>query len=188
MHPLLEINASGLLNHRSQDVHAGHRLGRASSKARFEPHQLHLLGGPRPPIHRPNKSLPGATVPQCRRNLLPCPEALFIFLLRYFLCSSLLFPAARVLLPLTVQLPLHALPAHLRGIRAPWAKTRHSCPVPLPHLSLGMLSMALWGNRTCCQDCREASRDRQRGRGAGAPGGAGPPGFHPGDVTEARLP
>lgn len=48
MEPLLEINASGLLNHHSQDIHAGHRLGRVSSKAHFEPHQWHLLA-PLPP-------------------------------------------------------------------------------------------------------------------------------------------
>lgn len=73
MDPLLEINASGLLNHHSQDVHAGHRLGRVSSKAHFEPHQWHLLA-PLPPL---SCSPPQQIASRCNSaRMLPKPAAL----------------------------------------------------------------------------------------------------------------
>lgn len=53
MGPLLEINASGVLNRHSRDIHMGHRLGRASLKVRFEPYQWHLWEPPSLPFTAP---------------------------------------------------------------------------------------------------------------------------------------
>lgn len=73
-----------------------------------------------------------------------------------FLILHPAFPAAWILLALTVPFPLRTLPAHLHGTRTPWSKTKHSCQCHC--------LACPWGYPTCCQNCQEASREKQRCR------------------------
>jgi len=95
MDPLLEKNASGLLNHHSQDVHTGHRLGRASSKACFEPFQWHLLGAAGSPSPQPQQitsrcgSAPMLLKPAAVPGGLFCiPAPVFLMLQPAFPCCA----------------------------------------------------------------------------------------------------